>query len=165
MYKYVDEFLNPITTLYWVYNDIQYPPNVFEYFSVEELKGIGIYEVVYSPNVVIPDGKIISDYTFTMDYGQVFGVPVFVDKPVYVPASVSRAQGKVALLQAGLLDEVVAFIDAMESGADKTMALLAFNETNEWSRGSPFLQNIAVVIGLTQEDLDNLFIQAATVTL
>jgi hypothetical protein len=165
MYKYVDEFLNPITTLYWVYNGIQYPPNIFEHFNVDELKAIGIYEVVYDTEVMIPDGKTISDYTFTMNSGQVFGVPVFVDKPVYVPAFVSRAQGKVALLQAGILDDVVAFIDAMENGVDKTMALLAFNETNEWRRDSPFLQNIAVVIGLTPEDLDSLFIEAATVTL
>lgn len=165
MYKYVDEFLNPITTLYWVYNGIQYPPNIFEYFSVEELKDIGVYTVAYDPAIALPEGKYISEYTFSMVEGGVVGTPIFLDKPVYIPQSVTRAQGKVALLQTGFLDEVVSFISAMEEGNDKTLALLAFNETNEWRRDSPFLQNIAAVIGLTPEDLDNLFIQAATVTL
>ena len=90
---------------------------------------------------------------------------MFEDIPIVVPQSVSRAQGKAALLAFDLLDGVESYIQSMPDGVDKKLATLAFNETNEWQRNSPFLQQMATSLGLTSEQLDNLFIVAVTIIL
>lgn len=164
MMKYVDEALTPITTLYWVYEGVQYPPNIFQNFTEEQLEAVGIFTVVYE-NTPTPEGKQISHYEYSWRDGKAVGDPVFEDAPRVIPQTVSRAQGKASLLSFGLLDDVEAYIEAMPEGVDKKLALLAYNETNEWHRESPFLQQMASEIGLTQEQLDNLFIVAATIIL
>lgn len=164
MIKYVDRNLSPVSTLNWVYAGVQYPANVFTNFSEAELEDIGIFTVHYE-EVPTPEGKQVKDYEYEWEDGRVIATPIFEETPVVVPFSVSRAQGKASLLSFGLLDEVSSYIEAMPAGVDKTLALLAFDETNEWQRNSPFLQQMAVEIGLTEEQLDNLFIVAATITL
>lgn len=84
--------------------------------------------------------------------------------PAMVPQSVSRARGKAALLAAGMLDAVEGFINTLEGG-EKTLALLAFNETNEWRRDSPFLNQAATALGVTQEQMDELFLEASKIAL
>lgn len=164
MTKYVDEALTSITTPYWVYEGVQYPPNIFQNFTEEQLEDVGIFTVVYE-NTSVPEGRQISHYEYSWRDGKAVGDPVFEDAPRIIPQTVSRAQGKASLLSFGLLDDVEAYIEAMPEGVDKKLALLAYNETNEWHRESPFLQQMASEIGLTQEQLDNLFIVAATITL
>ena len=164
MIKYVDRTLTPITTLHWVYEGVQYPPNIFQNFTEEQLEDVGIFTVVYE-NTPIPEGKQISHYEYSWRDNKAIGTPVLEDIPTIMPQTVSRAQGKASLLMFGLLDDVEAYIEAMPEGVDKKLALLAYNETNEWHRESPFLQQMASEIGLTQEQLDNLFIVAATIIL
>lgn len=164
MMKYVDETLNPITTLHWVYEGVQYPPNIFQNFTEEQLEGVGIYTVFYG-DTPTPEGKQISHYEYSWRDGKAVGTPVFEDAPRFAPQTVSRAQGKASLLSFGLLDDVEAYIEGMPEGVDKRLALLAFNETNEWHRESLFLQQMALEIGLSQEQLDNLFIAAAAIVL
>lgn len=83
----------------------------------------------------------------------------------FVPSSVTRAQAKAALTMRGLWDTVVTFVDGLPEGADKTMALISINDTNDWLRNSPMLQQIAGQLGLTSEDLDDLFILAHSIKL
>lgn len=164
MIKYVDETLTPITTLHWVYEGVQYPPNIFQNFTEEKLEEVGIFTVVYE-DTPIPGGKQISHYEYSWQNGKVVGTAVMMDVPKVVPQAVSRAQGKASLLSFGLIETVETYIEGMPEGVDKRLALLAFNETNEWQRESPFLQQMALEIGLSQEQLDNLFIVAATIVL
>ena len=63
-----------------------------------------------------------------------------------------------------MLDACEGYIDALE-GDDKTLALLAFNETNEWRRDSPFLNQAATALGVTQEQMDELFLEASKIAL
>lgn len=164
MIKYVDETLTPLTSLSWTYNGVQYPPNIFQNFTEEELKTVGIFTVAYE-DTPTPEGKQISHYEYSWVNGKATGAPVFEDVPVVVPFSVSRAQGKAALLAFDLLDGVESYIQSMPDGVDKTLVILAFNETNEWQRNSPFLQQMATSLRLTSEQLDNLFIVAETIIL
>lgn len=89
----------------------------------------------------------------------------YIPAPPPVPQSVSRAQGKAALIQAGLWSAVVAYVDAMTDPTDKALAEVALNDTTEWLRTSPFLNQAATALGMTEQDLDNLFIQAAQIQL
>jgi len=81
--------------------------------------------------------------------------------PAPVPAQVTRRQGRLALLEAGKLDAVEAAIDAIEDPAQKRAAEIEY-EADTWERGNAFLQTMWAQLGGTEEELDNLFILAAS---
>lgn len=85
--------------------------------------------------------------------------------PEPVPQQVARAQGKAALIQAGLWDAVLEYVDSIADPTEKALALVALNDTTHWQRASPFLNEAASSLGLTEQQLDDLFIQAATIEL
>lgn len=82
-----------------------------------------------------------------------------------VPASVTRAQGKAALIGAGLWPGVLAFVASIPDPTQQALAEVALNDTLEWRRDSPFLAACAAGMGLTDEQLDGLFIAAAQIVL
>ncbi|MEY3766920.1 MAG: hypothetical protein RLZ03_1880 [Pseudomonadota bacterium] len=86
-------------------------------------------------------------------------------EPPRVPSQVTRAQGKVVLIQMGLWPQVVAFVDAIEDPVQKAIAEVAVYETLHWQRTSPFLNQVADALGITQEQMDELFIEASRVVL
>lgn len=75
-----------------------------------------------------------------------------------IPQSVSRFQARAALHLAGLLDEVEAMMAAQEAPA---LAKLAWADAQEFERASPTIAAMAGQIGLTDAQLDELFITAA----
>ena len=77
-----------------------------------------------------------------------------------VPQSVSRAQGKLALIGAGLWPAAIAFVEGITDPAQKAYAEVALNDTQEWRRDSPFLATAAAALDLSEEQLDTLFITA-----
>lgn len=85
--------------------------------------------------------------------------------PVQVPRTITRAQGKAALLKAGLLPAVEAYVESLPEGEDKAFARLALHETNEWYRDSAFLIAAAGQLGLSDEKLDELFRLAKSIEL
>lgn len=79
--------------------------------------------------------------------------------PVVVPASVTRFQARAALLEAGILDAA----DAAAKAAGGR-ALLAWQDAQEFDRASPTLAALAAGLGLSDAQVDALFIQAAGIT-
>src|SRR5690606_32435424 len=51
-----------------------------------------------------------------------------------VPHQVTRAQGKAALIVAGLWDDVLAYVEAIDDPQEKLLALVALNDTTHWNR-------------------------------
>ena len=82
-----------------------------------------------------------------------------------VPTTVTRAQGKVALIDAGLWPAVLAYVAAIADDTLRARAEVALHDTIEWRRDSPFLADAAASVGLTTAQLDALFIAAAQVML
>lgn len=80
-----------------------------------------------------------------------------------VPQSVSRAQGKAALIGAGLWSAVLAYVAAIADPTDKALAEVALGDTQEWRRDSLFLNSAASALGLTSAQLDQLFVDASGV--
>lgn len=78
--------------------------------------------------------------------------------PVYVPQSISRFQARAALMDAGLLADVELAISAADP-----IVQLAWAEAIEWLRDSPTIAAIGDALGLTEEDIDDLFIEAAKI--
>lgn len=75
-----------------------------------------------------------------------------------VPASVTRYQARVALANSGLLDQVNAYFDAL---ADSDTGKMAWLEAPTVERNSPALIAAAHALGLTDEQIDQLFIAGA----
>ena len=85
-----------------------------------------------------------------------------IPEPVGVPQSVSAFQAMEAMAQAGLLETVEAAV--LASGDAKTIR--AWKRAGTWNRTSPTMLLLAQhpAIGLTEEALDQLFIDAAQIT-
>lgn len=83
-----------------------------------------------------------------------------------VPAEISRAQGKAILGLRGLTTAVEAYIAAITDPVEAMFANLAWNDTTTWSRfDSPFLQAASIALGLSDEDLDEMFIEASKIVI
>ena len=86
-------------------------------------------------------------------------------EPPTVPAVVSRAKGKVVLIQAGLWQSVLDYVAAIPDPAHRALAEVALHDTQEWSRDSPFMAAISSALGVTEEQMDQLFIATQEVVL
>lgn len=78
-----------------------------------------------------------------------------------VPQIVSRFQARAALHLAGLLNDVETLMSAPDT--DPLMRL-AWVDVQEFRRNSPMIIAMAPMLGLTEQDVDQLFITAAEIT-
>lgn len=84
-----------------------------------------------------------------------------VDAPAApVPDLVSMRQARLGLLNAGLLDDVEAAIITMDEPG-RTATQIEWEYSTEVSRTSPTTAMLAGVLGLTEDQIDELFRQAA----
>lgn len=90
--------------------------------------------------------------------GSAFAVGVLRD-PVPVPASVTMRQARLALLAAGLLGAVQTAIDGLSS-PDKEAAQIEWDYSNEVQRSNGVVSALAPALGLTEAQIDALFIAA-----
>lgn len=163
---HINQNLEQINTFEpYLHEGVQHPKSIFKLWSRDEKAAIGIYEVVHEP---VPEGLIATEWSYKIVDNYALATPTLVQKPepvVVVPEKVSRAQGKAALILAGHWDDVVAYVNSIGDPTTKLLAETALNDTQEWRRDSPFLIECADAIGLTEEDLDNLFVAAEQVKL
>jgi len=80
---------------------------------------------------------------------------------VAVPASVTMRQARLALLGIGKLAAVDAAIAGLPE-PDRTAAQIEWEYSQEVQRDKPFVLMLAPALGLSEEDLDNLFVLAST---
>lgn len=93
------------------------------------------------------------------------GAPVLVDTPTpdqVVPESVTMMQARLALLNAGRLNEAEAFINDM-GGADGEAARIQWQYATEVLRDWPLVAILAQQLGMTDEQLDHLFVAASLI--
>lgn len=85
--------------------------------------------------------------------------------PEPVPQIVSRFQARAAMLAAPATSadfpNLLAQINAAVDGSDNAFVQLAWAEAVEWSRASPTVNALAEAVGVTSEQLDDLFRAAA----
>ena len=158
---FVNEDLEVIHPQNWIHEGVQYPSRIFREWPDSKLSSMGIYRVRYI-DLPVPDGKYISGYTYEIKGNVAEATPIFEDIPVVIPERVSKAQGKATLMLAGHWDDVLDYVDTL-SGVDKMIADLALNDTMEWKRDSPFLKKAALELEISEEQLDDLFLQASKI--
>ncbi len=96
----------------------------------------------------------------TWTWGEFVPAPVEPPLPPVVPTSVSRFQARAALHLSGMLETV----ESMMAHPDTPMlAKLAWQDATEFRRDSPTVAAMAAALGLTDEVLDQLFVQAGTI--
>lgn len=78
-----------------------------------------------------------------------------------VPKVVTRRQARQALLLAGRLQDVQPAIDAIADPVQRGMVQIEWDDSQEFQRTRPTLIALATAIGMTAQDLDALFMQAA----
>jgi hypothetical protein len=79
-----------------------------------------------------------------------------------VPAAVTMRQARLALLEAGLLDDVAPAIDAIADPLARRKASIEWEFSNEVQRHHGFVATLGPALGLAEGDIDNLFRLAAT---
>jgi hypothetical protein len=95
------------------------------------------------------------------------GMPILIDaiESNFISRQVTRAQGKSALIRAGLWQGVIDYVNSISDPVEKSVAEVALHDTTHWQRSSPFLNAAAHYLGLTDAQLDNLFAQASQIEL
>lgn len=91
------------------------------------------------------------------------GRPFLMDAPdpaVSVPVSVTMRQARLALLGAGLLDDVEVAINALPE-PPRTAARIEWDYASEVHRGSEFVGMMGAALMLDDDALDALFVTAA----
>ena len=91
--------------------------------------------------------------------GEVFTPPP--PPPPVVLSAITMRQARLALLGAGLLDDVDAAINALPS-PQKEAARIEWEYSQEVQRHNGFVSVLAPMLGMTAEQTDALFVQAAT---
>ena len=85
----------------------------------------------------------------------------YVAPPPPIPQVVTRFQARVALVQAGHFDTINTYIATLPQTDVKR---LAWEDAAEWERASPTLNFLANMLGLTDTDVDDLFILASSIS-
>ena len=81
--------------------------------------------------------------------------------PFVAPSSVTMRQARLALLQTGKLADVSTAIASLPS-PQKEAAQIEWEYSNEVQRGNAFVSMLGPALGLTEQQLDDLFTLAAT---
>lgn len=80
---------------------------------------------------------------------------------IEVPQQITAGQGREALYNVGLFANVQPAIDAIEDADTKWRVQNAWDNRPTWERQSPFVAMMAGILGLNDEQADELFIAAA----
>lgn len=123
-----------------------------------------------SDNALVPADAANTDWRKYQQWSAAGNTPLPADvppepEPIPVQQQITRAQGKAALIMQGLWGAVLDYVASIQDPTQRALAEVAINDTLTWERSSPFLNAAAEGTGMTAEQLDALFIQAAGIAL
>lgn len=136
--------------------------------SEGDLIALGIFPVVKDEPVVEP-GRVAVPLSIELiddQWTQLWTVrdatlaEIEASKPP-VPQQISSGQGREALYNAGLFAGVQSAINAIEEVDTKWRVQNAWDYRPTWERQSPFVAMMAGILGLNEEQTNELFIAAA----
>lgn len=87
--------------------------------------------------------------------------PLPADVTPLIITVVSMRQARLALLGAGILDNVTSAINSM-TGVSGKAAQIEWEYSNEVRRDSPLINSMATALSLSNDQIDNLFVTASS---
>lgn len=123
----------------------------------------GKLQSLFADGTIQYDGQIGPPAQFPLTPAELAEVAAFVPPaplPPPVPTFVSMRQARTVLLTAGLMPQVDAALAALPS-PQRELAQIEWEYSNEVHRHRPFVQGLGAALGLSAEQLDALFVQAA----
>jgi hypothetical protein len=138
---------------------INHPDGWLEAASPAELDDARV-ELV--PPAEVPEGMVVLSTRYARVKGIVTQLLELAPEPVVIPASVTPRQLRLALLFAGKLDQVEAFV---ASGHAPKAAVISWEYATEFLRGDPMLNELAGALQppLASADIDALFVAASRI--
>jgi len=136
---------------------INHPDGWLEAASPKELDEA---RVQFVPPAEVPEGMVAVSTRYARVDGTVTQLLELAPEPVAVPASVTPRQLRLALLGAGKLDQVEAFVTGGQAPPE---AVISWEYATEFLRSDPMLGQFAAMLGMTDEEVDGLFIAAAQI--
>jgi len=85
----------------------------------------------------------------------------YVAPPPPIPSTVTRFQALAVLAAGGYLDTIRTYINTLDQN---NVQRLAWENATDWERSSPTLNALAAMLGLTDTEVDDLFVAAAQVS-
>lgn len=80
---------------------------------------------------------------------------------ILIPESITKRQAKQQLLLDGKLNQVQEVIDSISDETERMMAQLYWDDSTEFERIHPTLVGLGTALGLTEAELDMMFINAS----
>ena len=80
---------------------------------------------------------------------------------ILIPESISKRQARQQLLLEGKLGQVQEVIDSIADETERMMAQLYWDDSIEFERSHPTLVELGTALGLTEAELDMMFINAS----
>ena len=128
-----------------------------------------LYLCFSSLNAISVENETLEDFLqgkYSYEGGEVILNPLWEpealpEEVVTVPSEVTQRQAKEELIDIDLIDTVEAFLDAIPDPKQKRIGLNWYNNSQTFMRNNPFLNYVWTALGKTQEELDNLFINAS----
>jgi hypothetical protein len=110
----------------------------------------------------IPPDPANTDYQQYLEWIAAGNTPdPYVPPPTPIPATVTRFQALAVLAAGGYLDTVRTYINTLDPN---NVQRLAWENATDWERTSPTLNALAAMLGLTDTEVDDLFVAAAQVS-
>lgn len=139
--------------------EISFPPTI----TLDHVAELGYAELEYDPQPERAVGEQLQPGPIREESGRYVQGWVVVPAPApEIPASVTMRQARLAMLGAGILSQVDALIAAMP-GDEGESARIDWNHARDVKRDWPLIGALLPQMGLTEQQIDDLFIYAATI--